>query len=374
MSRYKILWTFSISLGLIGILLGLLLRYYFIQPFNITFKYFLHAHSHLMLLGWLLGALLLIIYQNWFKELPKSHYRLMLAMQICVVGMLCTFPFQGYGLYSISFSTLHIFLSYVLLVKLWKHSRQFKFVGKLVRAGIVFHFLSTLGPYALGPLMANDLRDSAWYDQAIYFYLHFQYNGSLLLFMLAAMASRWLKDLRWSQAGFFWLMTSGVVLTWAHSLDFSFDLNLIHVAAAAGSICQLLAFLLFLRALKKQKLLLIQVLVLIALGLKLIFQLAGSFPIFADPVVENRFLLIAYLHFIFLGVFTPFIWQHLLPSARSLLVLYWLSFVATEVVLVIPALGYSGFSPAWMRLIFGCYALLVICWILIAIKRLRLKR
>lgn len=368
--KYRLLWQICLSLGAVGILLGLLLRYYFVQPMGFNFRYVLHAHSHIMLLGWLFNGLLLLLYQKWLPEIPKLHYRLFLGLQVCVLGMLLSFPFQGYALYSIIFSTLHILLSYVLLWKFWKHSRGHNLAGQLVRIGIFFHFLSTLGPYALGPLMANDMRSSPWYDQAIYFYLHFQYNGSFFFWLLALVVQKWQKAaVKWPAHTFVWLMSLGAILTLAHNLEYSFDSLWINLAGATGALLQIAGGIVLFRQLDYRLVRRSGLLILTAVAIKWVFQIFGSFPAFADPIAGDRFLLITYLHFIFLGIYTPFIWQQLLPAgAKIFKSSYWLLFILTEAALVLPALKYVQFSSAWMSFIFSLYAALALVWLAIVLR------
>ena len=170
-------------LGIIAALIGLLLRSYFVWPQAFNFRFMLHAHSHAMLLAWLLGALILIIYQQWEIKLSQSTKILFNGLALSVVGMLCSFPFQGYAAISISFSTLHLWLSYALFYRLFRALKNRGPSAKLLRTGILLFYLSSLGPYCLGPLMANEMQSSPWYDQAIYFYLHFLYNGSFFFFL-----------------------------------------------------------------------------------------------------------------------------------------------------------------------------------------------
>lgn len=362
--KYKILWWFTITFGLIAALLGLLLRFYFIQPLGFNFKFVLHAHSHLMLLGWLFNALLLLLYQQWFEKIPKNHFFLFLLLQLCVFGMLCSFPFQGYALFSIIFSTLHIWASYVLLWKFWKHSRGHGFEGQLVRIGIIFHFLSTLGPYSLGPLIANGFRGSGWYDQAIYFYLHFQYNGSFFFFFLALIWQFWKKNQAQMKAKLFlWLMGIGAVLTWAHSLEYSFYFWWINAAGLLGSFLQLGGGIMLFQNLDRRKVSRNGLIILSFIALKWLFQLLGSAPEIGEFVSQQRFLLIAYLHFIFLGIYTPFIWQRLLPHKAAMLKnFYWIFFLSTELILACIGAGVIPASFVWLSILFSVYALLIVCW------------
>ncbi len=109
---------FRIALGnfFIAALLGLTLRFAFIQeiPF-FKFKNILHAHSHVAMLGWLylgLYGLVVCYFVPNEQAAPKFYTRLFWLTQISVLGMLFSFPFQGYGPVSIAFSTLHIFCAY----------------------------------------------------------------------------------------------------------------------------------------------------------------------------------------------------------------------------------------------------------------------
>ncbi len=360
-----LLWKITLASGIIAAFIGVMLRFYFVAPAAYTFKNVLHAHSHLMLLGWLFQALLLLLYRYWQLPIPRSHALLMGGMSLCVAGMLFSFPFQGYAAVSISFSTLHLWLSYVLLIKIWRHFKGRGLAIALLRSGIIMFFLSSLGPYALGPLMANDMQSSPWYQQAIFFYLHFQYNGAFLLFALALIAKKWLNNQSWPWQAFLWLFVSGAVLTWAHSLDYSFDAFWINLAGGAGAFLQVIAGIMLFRRLAIKRRTNSQLLLLAILALKLVFQLLGSLPEVADAVAGNRFYLIAWLHFIFLGFFTPFIWSHFHDHSRrfsALLMAYWLLFLATEVALTLPSLYYIEDFVFWPHLTFALYALLAIVW------------
>lgn len=377
-SRNHKLWRITIGFGAVAALMGLALRYYFIAPLPVNFKYVLHGHSHVMLLGWLFHALILLLYRQWDLAIPKLHFRLIIAMNVAVLGMLLSFPFQGYALVSILFSTLHLWLSYILLYKIWRLSKGRDLPGQLVRAGIVFFFLSTIGPYSLGPLMANDMQSSPWYEQAIFFYLHFQYNGAFLFFLLAFIIERWLKpNISWPKQSFLWLMIVGTVLTWLQTLDFSFDSIGINLLGGFGALLQLVAGVLLLKNLWKHHTIDLQIMIIMMLATKWLFQLLGSIPLFADLVVENRFYFIAWLHFIFLGLFTPFIWTQLLGTNAHftrLMPLYWTLFFSTEAVLILPSFFSSAGFTFWPQITFGLYAALVGVWLVFVALWLRSQK
>ena len=100
-------------------LIGVLLRAYplYTIPFP-SFKNLLHAHSHFAFGGWVMPALLAMILK-YFPEiaqrLPMKHLRnICLLMFISSYGMLLSFPFQGYALVSIIFSSLSIISGFYL--------------------------------------------------------------------------------------------------------------------------------------------------------------------------------------------------------------------------------------------------------------------
>jgi hypothetical protein len=164
-------------------LLGLLLRYIFIQPLpGVNFKYFLHAHSHAAFLGWIFNALYAAIISEFVPremQYKRKYWVLFVLLQVSVIGMLITFPINGYYRDSIIFSTLHMLLSYVFAFYVFRDCRgKTNGLGFLsIKLSLWFMIISSLGPYALGPMMVMNMSGSHWYDLAIYYYLHFQYNG-----------------------------------------------------------------------------------------------------------------------------------------------------------------------------------------------------
>ena len=105
--RLPLLFLFLASL------IGMFLRWQFLAPTpGVNYTYFLHAHSHTMFLGWTFNALY-IAYGLAF--IPSDAHRtfkiIFLLLQLLVVAMMFSFPLQGYGLYSIIFSTLHTVLA-----------------------------------------------------------------------------------------------------------------------------------------------------------------------------------------------------------------------------------------------------------------------
>ena len=160
--------------------MGLILR--LIQsgfpPMN--YKYLLHTHSHVALIGWVYNGAFIIISNLLGVQNNKGFKRLFWITQLSIIGMLFSFPFQGYGAISITFSTLYVFCSYYLVVLIFRHtsdeSKSTK--SRFLRWGSIYLIASSIGPYALGYFMAKDMGDSIWYNLSIYWFLHFLFSGT----------------------------------------------------------------------------------------------------------------------------------------------------------------------------------------------------
>ena len=112
--------------------IGVILRYKiaFSLPF-IDQKHLLHGHSHFAFAGWITQAIMvfLIAYLVQQKgEVVYKRYRwLLYANLFTAVGMLISFPIEGYGLFSIIFSTLSIFVSSLHHRLIQKHHKRHRY-------------------------------------------------------------------------------------------------------------------------------------------------------------------------------------------------------------------------------------------------------
>ena len=178
-----------IRIALINLLivafLGVIMRYKiaYSLPF-IEQKNFLHAHSHFAFAGWITQALMTLMVAYLAKgsaETIFKKYRWLLAGNlIAAYGMLFSFPWEGYGIVSIIFSTVSIFIFYAFALIYWKdlNKQETKKVTHYwFKAALVFSVISSLGAFFLSYLMANNISHPNWYLASTYFYLHFQYNG-----------------------------------------------------------------------------------------------------------------------------------------------------------------------------------------------------
>ncbi len=344
--RYPLLF------GVLGALLGLWMRYFFTGgQLPLNFNFILHAHSHLMMLGFIFNALLLLVWQNFTSGFDLLSKRYFIALQVFVLLMMIAFLYQGYGFYSILFSTFHLWTSYIILIRLWKRLEGNRKLLIMIKAGIIFHFLSSLGPYILGPLSVMGLKSSPWYQQAVFFYLHFQFLGIYFIWLLSLFFKRTniipeIKQIK--------IITVSLILLYVHSLDFSFDhpaLNLIGGLASALLFMVYITFYVKFREQAFQYRFFYFVLLMV-----FVLNILGSFPYFSDLVVKHRMILIAWLHFLFLGVFAPFIWM--MRSIRlngNYFVPYAIFFTLTEFLLIYGTFYTGIFGVSVMQALFYTY-------------------
>src|SRR5690606_14815515 len=149
------------------------------------------------------------------------------------------------------FSTLHIICSYWFIRLIWKHHKiQSKPVQLLLKASLIFMFISTIGIWCLGPAAAKLGIASAFFQTAIQFFLHFQFNGWFMLAVLAV----FLHQFNIKNAGlfkrFFTTLVASCVLTFALPVSwYAFHPSLLWINGL-GALLQLLSgyyFILLLR-------------------------------------------------------------------------------------------------------------------------------
>ena len=304
---------------LIAATLGLAMRSAFVlnMPEWFDYRHIQHAHSHVALLGWLFAIFYIIVI--WAFELDWGQYRkLFWGLQFAVLGMLMSFPITGYASVSILFSTVHILLSYFFVYKVWKDvSTQVH--GQIpvlfLRTSLFFLALSTLGTWALGPIMAAGLKGTALYYASIQFYLHFQFNGWFIFVVLAIFFNRLYTykvtaDPRKSMI-FYWILTISTLLTYALAVTWSTPQLIIFMINSIGVILQVLALVFFMRLFVNTKASLrsnlstytytVLWVALLALVLKTLIQTAVVIPAMAEISYSIRNFVIGFIHLLMLG-------------------------------------------------------------------------
>lgn len=344
--------------------MGVMLRFYFVTPLSFNYKFLLHAHSHTALLGWIYLGLTTLIYLIFLSEAekPKLYKRIFYFTNICIVGMLFTFPFQGYALYSIIFSTLFLFASYWFSWFAMKYiPAHFKnrFSWKLIKASLWYLVLSSIGPWAIGGVMATLGPESIWYKTSIYFYLHFQYNGWFILALLGVLfyilEEKEIQLNPEKLKSFFLLLNFGVLFTVFLSVLWFVPPTVFYVLGLIGAIAQLLAFYEFYFLLNdcffkiKQSFSPHAFLLLKIAGalliVKIVMQLFSGFPYMANLAFQLKDFVIGYLHLVFLGVVITSMmaflnYFKLLKIQKSFVFFFLLAFITTETLIFYKAFAF----------------------------------
>jgi hypothetical protein len=335
--------------------LGIFLRSFpFLPSLVIEYKNLLHGHSHFAFGGWVLPILLALIMKGFPEVTSQVHYKHWRNIAVLVLasayGMLLSFPFQGYGLVSIIFSTLSVLATFYMAFVLWRalQNTEAKTAHLFLKAALFFLCISAIGPFATGPLIAMGKAGTPIYYNSVYFYLHFQYNGFFTLTVLALLY-KMLEGKQQDQYGkkvyalFTWACIPAYFLSilWnnPHPVFYAIGgLAAVVQLAALGFLLQDACFLL----LKTKRINKLLFLALMAFTLKNVLQLFSAFPAVAELAYQHRNFVIAYLHLMLLGFVSLFAFAAtfkfykitVTQTIKTGIYLFLFSFVSTELLLV----------------------------------------
>ncbi len=370
--RFKIdLW---LKLSLVNLflvaLLGALMRYKigFDFPWLIQ-KHLLHSHSHFAFSGWISHTLMvLMIYylKNKAKgvvSFPK-YTKLIIANLVCSYGMLVFFILQGYGAWSITFSTLSVIVSYIFSYVFYRDLKKSPSESskKWFQGALFFYVISSFGTFFLAYTIASGNFQYNLYLASIYFYLHFQYNGWFFfactgLFLdFIKLNSRHSKLFNYA----FWLFFISTIVTFLLSVLWLKIPQWLYIITVIFAVVQFLVWIaMFIMVQKKRELLRVKPLFLwrilkftaFCVTLKFIFQLLSVIPSLNQFVFGIRTIVIAYLHLVLLTIITPFLLyyiysQRLLPLDKWIkngLILFYIAILLNELVLAIQGISAFGY-------------------------------
>jgi hypothetical protein len=311
--------------------LGILMRYKiaFSFPF-LQQKFILHSHSHFAFSGWISQVLMTLMVAYLWKS-QKNAFKdfkwLLWANLITAYGMLFSFPVQGYGAVSITFSTLNILTGYWFAIKFWRtlnhllkeHSHNW------FKASLVFNVISSFGAFSLAYMMATKNLHQNWYLAAVYFFLHFQYNGWFFFscmglladkFKFSGMNMNFMKKV-------FWLFAAACIPAYFLSALWLPIPVPVYVLVVLSAMSQVLGGYLLFTHVNRQKALLRRYnatgnwLMWIAgasLAIKLLLQLGSTIPSLSDLAFGFRPIVIGYLHLVLLAVITLFILGYIISQ------------------------------------------------------------
>lgn len=342
----------------IAALMGLLLRLLYVSPSEtVKYQFLLHGHSHVAMLGWVYLIIYSLIVHFFIpKEAQQKpvYNRLFWLTEIAVIGMMFRFPAEGYALFSIVFSSLHIFCSYYFCRLIWKNAHTNSLPEKLLlRTSLFFMILSTMGVWCLGPTVRLLGKTSGFYQIAIQFFLHFQFNGWFLFAVLALFFHQLKVNIDEKQFRLFYnLLVTATILTLALPVSWYLPNPIFYWINSLGVVLQLISFIIFIQIIRPhfqtffntlrpiEKL--IYGFTLTSLFLKIITQLIVLIPKFAQISHQIRNLVVGYIHLTMLGIITGFLFAILLNNSflnkennwvKCGIKLFIMSFILSELIL-----------------------------------------
>lgn len=307
---------------LLASLFGVILRSYWVSPLvNLNYTNILHAHSHIALLGWLY-LLIYLLFTKLFvdNKLYKGRFfkGLFWVSQVSIWLMAVTFPFTGYGFWSIFACSVQVLCSFIFAYKVYKNlDVSDRLVKYFVRMSLFFLVFCSLGLWALGPLTAMLGKSSLWPTLAIQFFLHFQFEG----WFICAIVALWCHYSRCSlqinnKSLLLWLYFLSVIFSFSTTVGLLVQHPLLRVFSLLGICLQILVMAVLIVGsrvfiakqipllLRSKQLLL--VVFLVCSSLRIAAQISTVIPYVYEHMATLRSWIIGFIHLNMLGVITCF--------------------------------------------------------------------
>jgi len=361
----------------------------------------MNAHSHFAFAGWISQALMVLMVNYLASQSGKNvfdKYRwVFIANLLTAYGMLLSFPWQGYNSISIIFSTLSIFVSYAFAFRFWKDISKLKFKSIThywFSASLFFNVISSAGPFFLAYMMANHWSHPNLFLLALYYFLHFQYNGWFFFACMGLLNDQLKSVVSYSLAKkVFWLFALACIPAYFLSALWLPIPMWVYIVVVLAAGAQLLGWILILRTIiynRPRVLLTISgqtkllfIFSATALSIKLLLQLGSTIPFLSKLAFGFRPVVIGYLHLMFLGVISLFIIGFckmnkfiITTRAGNTGITFFVSgIILNEILLMIQGLSYMNYItvPGINELLLGA-AICMFCGVLILHLGLKKKK
>lgn len=293
----------------ITFLLGGILRFSNVTGLiNINYKYFTHAHSHVGFLGGVYFIITGFLLKHFIKECDYKKFETNFYITlISVIVMLISFPAQGYKAISIGASTLHIFCALYFIRKfITNNNTPNSTVKNVLYYAFFFNIISVAGPLSLPVIIKTYGHNSPTYFNAIYFYLHNQYNGWFLFALTGILIKIKNSEINIYNNQIHFLAIAQILLVFQNFL-WTNSSNYLVITSLTGAIIQfgvLASIILQNRSILYNCSLLLKIGLYVIL-IKSFIQLFACIPEIMNYAYLSRHLIIAYLHLYFLGFIIP---------------------------------------------------------------------
>lgn len=307
--------------------------------------------------------------------------------------MLVSFFLQGYGLVSITFSTLTIIIACFFAYYTFKDFKKIEYGHPSIawfKAALWLNIFSSAGTFYLAYMMMSGHFNQNWYLASIYFYLHFQYNG-LFIFSCMGLAinelPRILPHFKYDKL-IFRLSFASVIPGYFLSILWAKLPMWLYVVVVIAAFLQLVAWLKLINDVRKGssggihltttiKYLLL--FVGIAFSIKILLQLGSTIPELGKLAFGFRAIVIAYLHLVLLAIISVFLLAYLYSInliqnnkwTTTGLIVFTIGVILNESVLAVQGIAsFSYFAlPYVNETLFGAALVLLLGAILLVISQ-----
>lgn len=345
-------------------------------------KHLQEAHSHFAFCGWISQTLMVLITLFIKPVLDVKRikiYDAILFLNLCTAYlMFIFFAIQGYGLFSLIFASISIFISFAFTIFCFRDlnkSLNEHPACLWLKASLVFNVISSFGTFALALMMATKNIPQHAYLASEYWFLHFQYNG-WFLFASIGIFITWLKNIipvYEMPRSIFWLFALSCIPTYGLSVLWMKIPVWLFVIIALAAIAQFWGWIKMVTFLKNISFLknpqvnslskFLFITVALAFSLKLILQLGSTVPAISKLAFGFRPIVIAYLHLILLAILSVFLITYLYSAnlitrqggLSAGIVLFFIGVFLNELVLAIQGVTSFGYYvvPFVNEILFG---------------------
>jgi hypothetical protein len=297
----------------------------FALPF-INYNHLLEAHSHFTFGGWVTLVLMaLMVYELLpapFNKKPVYQW-LLAGIAIIAWAMLMAFLVFGYSTLSTIFSTLFIFLTYIfgwVFIRDILKAKLGSVVSLLAISSVVCLIISSSGPLIIIYIFLTGSFEAILYRDALFTYLHFQYNGFFSLAVFALLFNHIGQNIAaGAKKNIYWfavVLCTSIIPSLFLSYLWQDPNQLFRIIAYGGSFIIMLSFFLFIlsaRSLQvtyKEEIPVIRFLAFLSMSsfmLKTFLQSFTIFPLIGNAIFGNRPIIMGFLHLVFLGFVSLFV-------------------------------------------------------------------
>ena len=372
----------------------------------INYNHLLEAHAHFTFGGWVTLALLFLMVYELLPGSVSSRriYQWLLGSILAGAwAMFLTFLFAGYETISVIASVFFILVTYVF---------AWVFIGDVLKAklpatvsalaicSVVSLVLSSAGSYILFFVFYTKSLDAILYRDALFTYLHFQYNGFFTLAIISLLfhhiGQRVEAKGHRNMSRFALLLIISIIPSLFLSYLWQSPGPVLRVVAVSGSVLLLGSFCFFVLASKslyviyREEKPVIRLLIFLSMGsfaLKIFLQCFTIFPGIGNEIFGNRPIIMGFLHLVFLGFTSLFVLAYFakkgyldisLRSTRTGLLVFALAVLLNETLLMSQGLATTMLLPGgnvfpWLLWLAGLCLLFGISLVYIA-RRHTLKK